>query len=135
MAGSADSSAGQQVPVGVGARRVRATGAHQLDGVAGFGRCGPRTGHALVAVMDEIDGELLRRRVHFAHGVGAHGLAVHAREHELDVGVGEVVGPEGLETRTAEPNPDEVVGQPDRVLDHQFRACACQGTTSNIRLT
>ena len=63
---------GEQMPVGGRVGRIRAAGAHQMHRVAGLCRQRPRAGHAVLAVDDEVDGDLPGRGIGAAHRVGAH---------------------------------------------------------------
>ncbi len=65
--------AGEQVPVGRGVGRVGAAGPHQVGRLTRGGRGRPRPGDAVLAVHDEVDGDLAALGVDVAHGVGADG--------------------------------------------------------------
>ncbi len=122
--------AGEQVPVGCRIRRIGPAGTHHEQPLTGSGRGGPRSGDAVFAVHDEVDGDLAPRRVGVAHRVGAHGGPLLGRqhvetvqrqrlgqrahielvvgEHQLDVRIGVVVRRERVETLAAEHDPHHV---------------------------
>ena len=72
--------AGQQMPVGRRIRCVGATGAHQVDRLAGLGRCGPLSGRAVLAVHDDVDGDLAGGRVGTSHGQRPHHRLLGGRQ-------------------------------------------------------
>jgi hypothetical protein len=125
--------AGEQVPVCGWVRRVGAAGSHQVCRLARLHRRRPRPGDTVFAVHHEVDGELSTVGICVTDGVGAYDGSVRlgqfveavegermgqrvdvdvvANDDDLDIGVGEVIGRERVETAAAQHDPDHVWGQ------------------------
>ena len=121
---------GQQMPIGGRVGRVGAAGPHQIDRLAGLGRSRPRARYPVLAVHHDVDRDLAGRGVDMTNRHGPYrrlflggqvGKAVQRQrlrqsghvdvvcdEYQLDVGVGEVAGHEGVEITAPKHYPDHV---------------------------
>ncbi|EUA31745.1 siderophore utilization domain protein [Mycobacterium intracellulare] len=132
MAGSADSSPASrcQSAAGPACRRRRA---HQVDRLAGLGGGRPLAGRPVLTVHDDVQRDLAGLDVDVPDGEGAHrgpllrgqtGEAVQGErlgktgdvhvvgdERQLDVGVGELAGHEGVKILAPQHHPHHVRGE------------------------